>query len=103
MVPPVYSMYGLVFQLDQTCDKHGIIRWLRNGLERTLGQCRQLVGTIKKNEFGDYSVVRTINSGARLDVQWLDEGDFVAYSELEGHNLSSCAFGDMESLCVDGM
>lgn len=103
MVPPIYSTYSLVFQLDQTCDKHRIIRWLRNSLEMTLGQCRQLVGTIEKNEFGDFSVVRTINSGARLEIQWLDEEDFVSYSELEGHNFSSCAFGDIETLCVDGM
>lgn len=102
MVPPIYSTYGLVFQLDQPCDKHRIIRWLKNGLEITLGQCRQLVGTIEKNEFGDFSIIRTINSGVRLEVQWLDEEDSVSYSELEAHRFSSCAFGDIATLCVDG-
>jgi hypothetical protein len=102
MVPPVYSTYGLVFQLNQICDKSRLIQWLKNGLEITLGQCRQLVGTIEKNEFGDFSVLRTINSGVRLDVQWLDEERFVSYSELAAHHFSSCAFGYIATLCVDG-
>lgn len=58
MVPPVYSTYGLVFRLDQTCDKRRIMQWLQNGLEITLGQCRHLAGIVEKNEFGNFSVVR---------------------------------------------
>lgn len=103
MVPPIYSTYGLVFQLDLTCDKRRIIHWLKSGLEMTLGQCRHLAGTVEKNELGDFSVVRTIKSGVRLEVQWLDEEDFVSYSELEAHHFSTCAFGDIETLCVHGM
>lgn len=103
MVPPVYSTYGLVFQLEQTCDKRRIIHWLKTGLEKTLGQCGHLAGTIEKNEFGDFSVVRTINSRVRLEVQWLDEESFVSYSALDAHHFSSYAFGDIDALCVDGM
>jgi hypothetical protein len=103
MVPPIYSTYGLVFQLNQACDKNNIIRWLKTGLEMTLGQCRQLIGTIEKNQFGDFSVVRKINNGIRLEVQWLDEEGPVSYSEMSERHFSSCAFGDIANLCVEGM
>lgn len=103
MVPPIYSTYGLVFQLDKTCDKRRIVHWLKNGLEMTLSQYQHLTGTVKKNELGDFSVVKTTKSGVRFEVQWLDEEDFVSYSELEAHHFSTLAFGNIDTLCVHGM
>ncbi|EEA23483.1 hypothetical protein TMatcc_002356 [Talaromyces marneffei ATCC 18224] len=103
MVPPVYSTYGLVFQLNQTYDQNHIIQSFKNGLRMTLGQCRHLIGTIEKNEFGDFSGVRKKSTAVKLEVQWLDEEDSVSYSELADHHFSSFAFGDIAALCVEGM
>ncbi|KAI0004360.1 acyltransferase [Xylariaceae sp. FL0662B] len=99
-----YMNFALIFKLDDS-DKRKVVSVLKGGLELTLSQCKHLVGTIEKNEYGDHSVVKTRDSTVGFTVQWLDspEDTFLSYAELEASQFVSSKLGDIRVLSVNSM
>ncbi|KAI0899509.1 transferase family-domain-containing protein [Annulohypoxylon nitens] len=95
-----YSTHALIFKLQDSAKAH-IIETFKRGIEATLGQCRHLVGTIRENEYGDYSIVREPESTVRFDVQWLD--DYPSYTSLEKANFTGRSLGNPARLTIEGM
>lgn len=101
-----YSVHALIFKLDVTdSDKPGIISIFKRGLELTLGQCRHVVGTIERNPYGDFSIVKKRDSTVEFVVQMLDgpEDNFPSYSDIEKAKFSSESLGDLGLLSIEGM
>lgn len=96
-----WNNYVLFFKLDEE-DKNKTIAVLKQGLERTLSQCRHLVGTIEKNNDGDHSFTKKRDSTVGFTVQWLDsaEDTFPSFSEIEKSNFVSSSLGDPAILSV---
>lgn len=96
-----YNNYALFFELNDE-DKKRTAAVLKAGLERTLSQCRHLVGTIEKNEDGDHSFVKKRDSTVGFIVQWLDsdEDTFPSFSGIEKSHFTSSSLGDIRILSV---
>lgn len=96
-----WNSYVLFFKLNEE-DKRKTVAVLKEGLERTLSQCRHLVGTIEKNKDGDYSFTKKKDSTVGFTVQWLDsaEDTFPSFSEIEKSNFVSSSLGDPAVLSV---
>ncbi|KAI0133846.1 acyltransferase [Xylariales sp. AK1849] len=99
-----YNNYVLFFRLNDA-DKSRMVVLLRQGLERTLSQARQLCGTIEKDAAGGHSFVKRKDGTVQFHVQWLDspEDDYPSFDELETHNFSSKVLGDLRLWSVDPM
>jgi len=99
-----WNNYALFFKLNEE-DKSTTAAVLKEGLERTLSQCRHLVGTIEKNEDGDHSFVKKRDSTVGFTVQWLDsvEDTFPSFSDIEKSNFVSSGLGDPIVLSVSPM
>ncbi|KAK3368460.1 transferase family-domain-containing protein [Podospora didyma] len=98
-LPPfLYNNYVLFFKLDDE-GKSRMAVLLRVGLERTLSQARHLCGTIEMDAgTGGHAFVRRRESTVEFHVQWLDSSPcshYPSFSELEAHNFSSRAMGDL--------
>jgi hypothetical protein len=100
-VPPNYNTYAIIFSGDHT-DKTIVIDTFRRGILSTLGQCRHLVGTIEKNEKGDYSIVKKPTSTVDFVVQWLDdpEDEYPSYDDLEKADFTLATLGDSVTLGI---
>ncbi|KAF2035276.1 hypothetical protein EK21DRAFT_54694 [Setomelanomma holmii] len=79
---------------------HKATEILKQGLERTLSQVRQFVGTIERDEDGQHSIVRKRTSTVRLVVQHLDTPDdsFPAFEEIAKAYFLSPLLGDIDAL-----
>lgn len=98
-----YNSYALFFKLKEE-ERSNAVSVLKEGLERTLAQCRQLVGTIEKNEHDDdHSFVKKRDSTVKFVVKYFDAGDGVpSMSNLEKAHFASSGF-DTNRFVVDGM
>lgn len=73
---------------------------LKQGIEYTLSQIRQLVGTIEPNEVGGYSIFRKRGDTVKLVIQHLDspEDKFPSFAEIAGAHYTSAVLGDIKIL-----
>lgn len=73
---------------------------VKEGLERTLAQTRQLVCTIEKDEDNHHSFVKKKDSSVKFVVQHLDSPDdkFPSFAELEKSNFVTTSLGDVSVL-----
>jgi len=98
-----YNSYALFFKLGDE-EWASSVAVLREGLERTLAQCRQLVGTIEKNEHDDdHSFVKRRESTVKFVVKYFEPEDGVpSMSDMEkAHFATSCL--DPSAFIVEGM
>ncbi|KAK1752772.1 omega-hydroxypalmitate O-feruloyl transferase [Echria macrotheca] len=102
-----YNSYTIFVRLkdDSNHEKTAVIDTLKTGLERTLAQCRQLVGTIEKNENDDdHSFVKKRDSAVKFIVKYFDISDDVpSLAELEAAHFASSQLGDTTRFVVGGM
>jgi hypothetical protein len=98
-----FNSYALFFKLKDE-ERSTAVAVLKEGLERTLAQCRQLVGTIEKNEHDDdHSFVRKRDSTVKFVVKYFEPEDAVpSMSDLEKAHFASSGF-DTNRFVVDGM
>jgi hypothetical protein len=91
-----YNNYALFFKLDHSAKKD-VAAVLKTGLEMTLSQARQLVGTIEKDVDGDHSFVKKKDSTVKFIVQWLDSptDGFPSFSDIEKAHFTASALGDI--------
>lgn len=104
ITPPNYNTYAIVFKSDNA-DEKTVAEWFKQAINATLLQCRHLVGTVEKNQHGDYSIVTKSDSTVELVFHWLNgpDDDYPSYSELERQNFSSRCLGSAATLGIDGM
>lgn len=80
---------------------------LTAGLEKTLSQCRNLVGTIEKDEDGDYCILSSRESTVTFNMHWLDDStdgaQFPSYKDLEAKDFKTSELGDLGQWCLQGM
>ncbi|KAF6834745.1 acyl transferase [Colletotrichum musicola] len=94
-----YNNYALFFKVNDD-EKSKVATVLKEGLERTLSQTRQLVGTIEKDDDGHHSTVRKKNSTVKFVVQYLDspEDGFSSFDEIEKSHFVTSKLGDIRVL-----
>jgi len=99
-----YSTHAFFFKIPDN-EKPAVAEILKHGLGNALGQCRHMAGTIRENEYGDFSIVKTSNSSVKVVAQWLDRpgDDFPSYAELEKANFTAGSLGDPARLTIKGM
>ncbi|KAJ4300621.1 hypothetical protein N0V88_003305 [Collariella sp. IMI 366227] len=99
-----WNSYALFFKLKDA-EQANAVAVLREGLERTLAQCRQMVGTIEKNEHDDdHSFVKKRDSTVKFVIKYFNTEDSVpSLSEIETAHFASCSLGDTTRFVVDGM
>jgi hypothetical protein len=104
VVPANYNTYAIIFKADDS-DENVIIDTFKRGILTTLQQCRHLVGTIEKNNQGDYSIVKTSRSTVEFTVQWLNdpEDNYPSYAELEKAHFTLAKLGNTATLGIEGM
>ncbi|CAP68190.1 uncharacterized protein PODANS_7_4860 [Podospora anserina S mat+] len=110
-VGQVYTNYALFFKLSPNADKSRIISTIKDGLEVTLSQCRQLCGTLQEQPSGggDLCFHKTRDSTVEFHVQFLDtaeskpEGEYQTFGSLEAQHFASRALGNMKTWCVSPM
>jgi hypothetical protein len=99
-----YNSYALFFGLlDEARPK--AVATLREGLERTLAQCRQLVGTIEKNDHDDdHSFIKKRDSTVKFVVKYFEaEDDAPSMADIEKAHFASSSLGDTSRFVVEGM
>ncbi|OJJ04313.1 hypothetical protein ASPVEDRAFT_136175 [Aspergillus versicolor CBS 583.65] len=107
-VGQVYTNYALFFKLPDI-EKPQIIPVLKNGLEVTLSQCRQLCGVLEEHPDGTGGLCfhKKKESTVEFHVQWLDgpedEGLYPSFKELEERHFVSQALGDVNTWSVPPM
>lgn len=99
-----YNSYAIFFKLDDE-ERPKAVATLREGLEHTLAQCRQLVGNIEKNpDNDDHSFVKKRDTSVKFVVKYFDNGDNVpSMAELEKAHFTSLSLGDTSRFIIDGM
>ncbi|KAL2169192.1 hypothetical protein VTG60DRAFT_6356 [Thermothelomyces hinnuleus] len=99
-----YNSYALFFKLQDE-ERPKALAVLREGLEKTLAQCRQLVGTIEKNENDDdHSFVKRRDSTVKFVVKYWEAEDGVpSLSDVENAHFASSSLGDTGRFVVEGM
>ncbi|KAJ9136640.1 Omega-hydroxypalmitate O-feruloyl transferase [Pleurostoma richardsiae] len=99
-----YNSYAIFFKLEDE-EKPKVTEVLKEGLERTLAQCRQLVGTIEKNkDDDDHSFVKRKDTSVKFVVKYFEaEDNFPSISEIEKAHFASSSLGDVTRLVVEGM
>lgn len=99
-----YNSYAIFFKLADE-ERANAVDVLRQGLERTLAQCRQLVGTIEKNkDDDDHSFVKRRDSTVRFIVKYWDAADGVpSLAEMEKAHFATSSLGDTSRFVVEGM
>ncbi|KAK3343524.1 transferase [Lasiosphaeria hispida] len=102
-----YNSYAIFFRLkdDSEGEKVKAVEALKAGLERTLAQCRQLVGTIEKNQDDDdHSFVKKRDTTVKFVVKYFDASDGVpSMSDIEAAHFASSRLGDTTRFVVEGM
>ncbi|KAK0747252.1 hypothetical protein B0T21DRAFT_417472 [Apiosordaria backusii] len=107
-VGQVYTNYALFFKLSPNANKSKIISTIKDGLEVTLTQCRQLCGTLEPQPDGNGGLCfhKTKDSTVELHVQFLDtvehelDGEYRTFEALEAQHFASRALGNMNTWCV---
>ncbi|EAQ88402.1 hypothetical protein CHGG_05021 [Chaetomium globosum CBS 148.51] len=99
-----YNSYALFFKLKDE-ERAKTLAVLKEGLERTLAQCRQLVGTIEKNDDDDdHSFVKKRDSTVKFVVKYFEEEDDTpSMSDIERAHFASSSLGDTGRFVVEGM
>ncbi|KAK0716293.1 transferase [Lasiosphaeris hirsuta] len=102
-----YNSYAIFFRLkdDSEEEKVKAVEALKAGLERTLGQCRQLVGTIEKNQDDDdHSFVKNRDTTVKFVVKYFDTSDSVpSMPDIEAAHFATSRLGDITRFVVEGM
>ncbi|KAK4244899.1 omega-hydroxypalmitate O-feruloyl transferase [Corynascus novoguineensis] len=100
----VYNIYALFFKLQDE-ERPRAIAVLKESLERTLAQCRQLVGRIEKNEHDDdHSFVKRRYSIVKFVVKYFEaEDDVPSIFDIEKAHFSQSSLGDSGRSVVEGM
>ncbi|KAK0667913.1 hypothetical protein QBC41DRAFT_374336 [Cercophora samala] len=110
-VGQVYTNYALFFKLSPQADKLKIICAIKDGLEVTLSQCRQLCGTLEEQASGGGGLCfhKTKDSTVEFHIQFLDTAEFnpggkyQTFEALEAEHFASRALGNMNTWCVPPM
>lgn len=99
-----YNSYALFFKLADD-EKVRSAEVLREGLAMTLAQCRQLVGTIEKNEDDDdHSFVKRRDTTVKFVVKYFGaEYNIPSMSDIEEAHFASSCLGDVTRLVIEGM
>ncbi|KAK4149271.1 omega-hydroxypalmitate O-feruloyl transferase [Chaetomidium leptoderma] len=99
-----YNSYAVFFKLEDEA-RPKAVAVLKEGLERTLAQCSQLVGTMEKNNHDDdHSFVKKRDSTVRFVVKYFDAEDNVpSMPNIEKAHFASSFLGDTTRFVVDGM
>ncbi|KAK3682981.1 transferase [Podospora appendiculata] len=97
-----YDNMALFFPLSEAA-KPRVAAVLKEGLERTLSQCRHLVGTIEKNpDNTSHSFVKHRNSTVGFTIQHLPP-PFPSFADLEASHFLSSRLGPTKSLSFKGL
>ncbi|KAL2139201.1 hypothetical protein VTI28DRAFT_5509 [Corynascus sepedonium] len=112
MVTQYYMNFGLIFRLGRDVNKAVVADILRRGLERTLGECRHLAGTIEPDDENamDFSLVTRSDSEVPLVIHHLDEapedgvhGGRLSYAGLEATRFTSLGLDHLDQLTISNM
>ncbi|KAK4173400.1 hypothetical protein QBC36DRAFT_245527 [Triangularia setosa] len=110
-VGQVYTNYALFFKLSPDANRSKIISTIKDGLEVTLSQCRQLCGILEPQPdgIGGLCFHKTKHSTVELHVQFLDsvqhnpEREHPTFATLEAQQFASQALRNMNTWCVPPM
>ncbi|GAB1319809.1 Trichothecene 3-O-acetyltransferase [Madurella fahalii] len=99
-----YNSYAIFFKLKDE-ERPNVVTALRQGLERTLAQCRQLVGTIEPNAADDdHSFVKKRDSTVKFVVKYFSADDGApSISDIEKAHFASSYLGDTTRFIIEGM
>ncbi|KAK3987517.1 hypothetical protein QBC44DRAFT_372032 [Cladorrhinum sp. PSN332] len=105
-VGQVFTNWALFFKLPDGTNKENIVAILKQGLEVTLSQCRQLCGTLETlpdNQGLCFHKKR--ESTVEFHIQHLEdaEGKYPSFQELESQNFVSQSLGNLSTWCVPPM
>ncbi|KPM43173.1 hypothetical protein AK830_g3391 [Neonectria ditissima] len=105
-VGQVYTNYALFFKLSDA-EQPKTIPVLKQALEVTLSQCRQLCGIVDQHPDGGLCSHKKRDSTVQFHVQWLtggdDEAKYPSFEDLEKAHFVSQALGDINTWCVPPM
>ncbi|CAI6033840.1 unnamed protein product [Clonostachys chloroleuca] len=95
-----YLNHALFFEVKEE-EKAKVEIILKEGLERTLSQTRQMNGYVEPNNVGGYSIIKRKDDTVKFAVQYLDspEDNFPSYSTIAKAHFTTAALGDVKVLC----
>ena len=93
--------YALFFELKDDRQRPVLVEALKLGLERTLAQCKQLVGKIEKHD-NNLFYVKKRETTVKFVVKVFDS-DFPSFPHIEQAHFASSKLGDFNQLSVDDM
>ncbi|QBZ64962.1 hypothetical protein PoMZ_06663 [Pyricularia oryzae] len=104
-VPMSYHAWAVYFELDHQTSPAKVVETLKSGLERTLSQCRQLVGRLEIDTTGDgdYSFVKRKGDTVDLIVDYWDSGAVPSFEEIRNAHYASSVLGDVGRFGAPGM
>ncbi|KAH8845641.1 hypothetical protein MCOR27_010363 [Pyricularia oryzae] len=99
-----YNSYAIYFRLEDS-ERPKVVEALKAGLERTLSQCRHLVGRLEKNDDDDdHSFVKRKDDTVDFLVEyWDDAPDVPSFDELEQVHFATKNLGDTVRFSTPGM
>ncbi|TLS21529.1 uncharacterized protein PpBr36_10272 [Pyricularia pennisetigena] len=104
-VPMSYNAWAIYFRLDRETSRPKVVKALKAGLERTLSQCRQLVGRLELDptDDGNYSFVKRKDDTVDFIVEYWDDVDVPSFDQLQNAHFASCSLGDVGRFGAPGM
>ncbi|VUC30931.1 unnamed protein product [Clonostachys rosea] len=99
-----YLNHALFFEVEED-QKAKVEVVLKEGLERTLSQTRQMNGYAEPNDVGGYSIIKRKADTVKFVVQYLDspEDKFPSYSTIAKAHFATAVLGDVRVLCNASM
>ncbi|CAG9961930.1 unnamed protein product [Clonostachys byssicola] len=99
-----YLNKALFFEVEEE-EKAKVEIILKEGLERTLSQTRQINGYVEPNNVGGYSIIKRKSDTVKFVVQYLDspEDNFPSYSTIAKAHFATAVLGDAKVLCNTSM
>jgi hypothetical protein len=80
-----------------------VAQQLRSGLEESLRLCRHMVGTIEKNDDGDYGILSWKDSYVLFIENWTDRSQTPSYEDLAKADFVGTKLGNLKRWGVEGM
>ncbi|TLD24329.1 hypothetical protein PspLS_06420 [Pyricularia sp. CBS 133598] len=104
-VPMAYNAWAVYFELDRHVSPIRVVETLKPALERTLSQCRQLVGRLEINtsDDGDHSFVKRKDDTVDFFVEYWDSGTVPSFEEIRNAHYASSVLGDVGRFGAPGM
>ncbi|KAI6348248.1 hypothetical protein MCOR25_010829 [Pyricularia grisea] len=103
-VPMSYNAWAIYFKLDDQTSRPKVVEVLKTGLERTISQCRQLVGRFETNLDDDgYSFVKRKDDTVDFIVEYWDDANVPSLDEIQKAHFASSILGDVGRFCAPGM